>query len=264
MSKFISKSKELIANISNGKFTKETLSNKKLVKFLSGLIESCSKEEIDKNDLFKYEETKSHITYIVNYLMSDTHYNKEEEAKMSVTNIKTINRFSIDCNSSLLKSNEQLPNINAIDIKERNSLLTINAENLKTVNSKYMSLNKKKIKPDIKELKHTRPNQTRFNSIESKNLSTNPNSILSSTKKEKEEKDKDDKENKEKHVNIKIKLKKGFYSQENINIDDIQRETYKEPNDIDIDNFLNQESAIKKINENESEVVCGSKVCTIF
>ena len=83
-------------------------------------------------------------------------------------------------------------------------------------------------------------------------------------KEEKEEKDKDDEENKEKHVNIKIKLKKGFYSQENINIDDIQRETYKEPNDIDIDNFLNQESAIKKINENESEVVCGSKVCTIF
>ena len=84
MSKFISKSKELIANISNGKFTKETLSNKKLVKFLSGLIESCSKEEIDKNDLFKYEETKSHITYIVNYLMSDTHYNKEEEAKIEL------------------------------------------------------------------------------------------------------------------------------------------------------------------------------------
>ena len=84
MSKFIAKSKELIANISNGKFTKETLSNKKLVKFLSGLIESCSKEEIDKNDLFKYEETKSHITYIVNYLMSDTHYNKEEEAKIKL------------------------------------------------------------------------------------------------------------------------------------------------------------------------------------
>ena len=48
MSKFIAKSKELIANISDGKFTKETLSNKKLIKFLSGLIESCSKEEIDK------------------------------------------------------------------------------------------------------------------------------------------------------------------------------------------------------------------------
>ena len=84
MSKFIAKSKELIANISDGKFTKETLSNKKLIKFLSGLIESCSKEEIDKNDLFKYEETKSHITYIVNYLMSDTHYNKEEEAKIEL------------------------------------------------------------------------------------------------------------------------------------------------------------------------------------
>ena len=68
-----------------------------------------------------------------------------------------------------------------------------------------MSLNKKKIKPDIKELKHTRPNQTRFNSIESKNLSTNPNSILSSTKKEKE-KEKDN-----------FKKKSKFFSNKNIN-----------------------------------------------
>ena len=82
MSRFITKSKELIANQSNGKFTKEKISNKKLIKFLSGLIEASSKEEIDKNDLFKYEETKSHIIYIVNYLMSETHFDKEEEAKM--------------------------------------------------------------------------------------------------------------------------------------------------------------------------------------
>ena len=142
---------------------------------------------------------------------SDMNINLKEEKskmknkKMSVTNIKTINRYSIDCNSSQLKSNDQLPNINTIDIKERNSLLTINAENLKTVNSKYMSLNKKKIKPDIKELKHTRPNQTRFNSIESKNLSTNPNSILSSTKKEKE-KERDN-----------FKKKSRFFSNKNIN-----------------------------------------------
>ena len=84
MSKFITKSKEFIANKSNGQFTKEKISNKKLIKFLSGLIETCSEEKIDENDLFKYEETKSHITYIVNYLMSDTHYNKEEEAKIEL------------------------------------------------------------------------------------------------------------------------------------------------------------------------------------
>ena len=84
MSKFITKSKELIANASNGKFTKDKISNKKLIKFLSGLIETCSKEEIDRDDSFKYEETKSHITYIVNYLMSETHNDKEEEAKIEL------------------------------------------------------------------------------------------------------------------------------------------------------------------------------------
>ena len=84
MSKFITKSKESIANASNGKFTKDKISNKKLIKFLSGLIETCSKEEIDRDDSFKYEETKSHITYIVNYLMSETHNDKEEEAKIEL------------------------------------------------------------------------------------------------------------------------------------------------------------------------------------
>ena len=82
------------------------------------------------------------------------------------------------------------------------------------------------------------------------------------TEEKKENNDK--KEKKEKYVNIKIKLKKGFYEEKKIKISDIKREIYKEPNDIDIENFLNQETANRKINNNENEIVCGSKVCQIF
>ena len=108
MSNFITKSKELIANHSNGKYTKEKISNKKLIKFLSGLIEACSEEKIDENDLFKYEETKSHITYIVNYLMSETHYDKEEEAKIKLLD-KLMDTNSIE-NINILKLFNQLKN----------------------------------------------------------------------------------------------------------------------------------------------------------
>ena len=108
MSNFITKSKELIANHSNGKYTKEKISNKKLIKFLSGLIETCSEEKIDENDLFKYEETKSHITYIVNYLMSETHYDKEEEAKIKLLD-KLMDTNSIE-NINILKLFNQLKN----------------------------------------------------------------------------------------------------------------------------------------------------------
>ena len=128
----------------------------------------------------------------------------QKNKKLSMSNIKAINHLSIDCSSNQLKSNDHLPYMDTIDSnKGRNSFLNTNEDNSRTFTSKNLSLSRKKIRPDIKELKHIRPNQTRFNSIESKTLSTNPNSVLSSTKKEK--------------TRDNIKKKSKFFSNKNIN-----------------------------------------------
>jgi len=65
---------------------------------------------------------------------------------------------------------------------------------------------------------------------------------------------------------VKIKLKKGFYTAET-KCSKIIKEIYKKPNKFDIEEFLNkisQNSNNKKDENEEKEVVCGSRVCNIF
>ena len=64
------------------------------------------------------------------------------------------------------------------------------------------------------------------------------------------------------NVNIRIKLKKGFYNVL-INKDKIIKETYKKQGNIDIDSLLNYgNNDINK--EKENEIICGSQVCLIY
>ena len=72
--------------------------------------------------------------------------------------------------------------------------------------------------------------------------------------------------NEDKIVNIKIKLKKGFYNCE-IKCNKIFKEIYKKQNKLDIDEYLNkmnQDSSNKKLISDGKEIVCGSRVCNIF
>ena len=64
------------------------------------------------------------------------------------------------------------------------------------------------------------------------------------------------------NVNIKIKLKKGFYTVL-INNEKIIKETFKKQGNLNIDSLLTDENHdINK--EKENEIVCGSQVCLIY
>ena len=68
------------------------------------------------------------------------------------------------------------------------------------------------------------------------------------------------------NVKVKIKLKKGFCSVET-KCSKIIKEIYKKPNKFNIEEFLNkinQNSSNKKDENEDKEVVCGSRVCNIF
>ena len=70
----------------------------------------------------------------------------------------------------------------------------------------------------------------------------------------------------DRNVKIKIKVKKGFCTMET-KCSKIIKEIYKKPNKFDIEEFLNkinQNSNNKKDDNEEKEVVCGSRVCNIF
>ena len=129
---------------------------------------------------------------------------KSKNKKQNFPSMKTVNHLSIDCSSNFYPSNDNLPYMNPIS-KDRNSFLTINENKEENSRSKNLSLSKKKNRPDLKELKHLRHDQNnRYNSIESKNISTNPNSHLSSITKEKEKET--------------GKKKSKFFSNKNINL----------------------------------------------
>jgi uncharacterized UBP type Zn finger protein len=78
--------------------------------------------------------------------------------------------------------------------------------------------------------------------------------------------DKGNNKEEDRNVKVKIKLKKGFYTAET-KCSKIIKEIYKKPNKFDIEEFLNkitQNSNNKKDENEEKEVVCGSRVCNIF
>ena len=82
--------------------------------------------------------------------------------------------------------------------------------------------------------------------------------IINIEYKNKEDNDED------KIVKVKIKLIKGFYTNE-IKCSKIIKEIYKKPNKLDIDEFLNKiNQENKKVITEEKEIVCGSRVCNIF
>ena len=67
-------------------------------------------------------------------------------------------------------------------------------------------------------------------------------------------------------VQIRIKLKKGFYTNE-IKCSKIIKEIYKKSSNLNIEEFLNrisQNNNNKRVTTEDKEIVCGSRVCNIF
>ena len=68
------------------------------------------------------------------------------------------------------------------------------------------------------------------------------------------------------HWKIRIKLKKGFYTNE-IKCSKIIKEIYKKSSNLNIEEFLNrisQNNNNKRVTTEDKEIVCGSRVCNIF
>ena len=141
----------------------------------------------------------------------------------NMNNINTIGRYSIDCtvnNSKIntnndntkvkfsFKSNDSLPSIN-LSSKERYSMYTINEEDkvIETPHHHSNSYNKKKNKPELKELQHVKTSGRRYNSI--KPNSNNNSNIITSVEKEKEKIQED----------LEPKKKSKFFSMSNKNIE---------------------------------------------
>ena len=120
--------------------------------------------------------------------------NKAESKKKykikSQKNIITIQNptghLSIDCNTNIFRSNQNLPRVN-LKSRERHSFITMNNEDTTdSKHSKNFSLSKKKIKPIAKEKAHVRVDHERYHSINSKETHNN-SSLATSVEKDKEQ-----------------------------------------------------------------------------
>ena len=119
--------------------------------------------------------------------------NKAESKKKykikSQKNIITIQNptghLSIDCNTNIFRSNQNLPRVN-LKSRERYSFVTMNNEDTTdSKHSKNFSLSKKKIKPIAKEIAHVRADHERYHSINTKETHNN-SSFATSVEKDKE------------------------------------------------------------------------------
>ena len=94
--------------------------------------------------------------------------------------------LSIDCNTNIFRSNQNLPRVN-LKSRERHSFITMNNEDTTdSKHSKNFSLSKKKIKPIAKEIAHVRVDHERYHSINSKETHNN-SSLATSVEKDKEQ-----------------------------------------------------------------------------
>ena len=169
-----------------------------------------NKEEAKTENLLDLEDAKEEkeTELTLNEIDSKKKYKLKSKVN-NITNIKT-NRLSIDCKTHIFESNDNLPFVN-LNTKNRLSVISLAAKiddnKCDTPHDKTISYNKKKNKPILKELKHVRFNEQRYNSIKTNDAHTKNTSNANSIEKER------DKE--KQNTNKKSK----FFSKSNKNID---------------------------------------------
>ena len=111
---------------------------------------------------------------------------KIKSQKNIITIQNPTGHLSIDCNTNIFRSNQNLPRVN-LKSRERYSFVTMNNEDTTdSKHSKNFSLSKKKIKPIAKEIAHVRVDHERYHSINSKETHNN-SSLATSVEKDKEQ-----------------------------------------------------------------------------
>ena len=146
-------------------------------------------KEDSNNEDSKEKENQIEDSQITLSLNETGLKNKKYKIK-SQKNIITIQNptghLSIDCNTNIFRSNQNLPRVN-LKSRERHSFITMNNEDTTdSKHSKNFSLSKKKIKPIAKEIAHVRVDHERYHSINSKETHNN-SSLATSVEKDKEQ-----------------------------------------------------------------------------
>ena len=131
----------------------------------------------------------------------------------NITNIKSMNRLSIDCKTQIFQSNDNLPQV-SLNIKDRASVISVTTKigdnKYDTPHNKPISC-KKNNKPILKELKHVRFNIQRYNSLKTNDAHSNNTSNVNSIETEKVQEKVQEKSS--------TKKKSKFFSKSNKNID---------------------------------------------
>jgi hypothetical protein len=146
------------------------------------------KEDSNNEDSKEKENQKegSEITLSLNEIDSKNKKYKIKSQKNNIATQNTAGRLSIDCDTKIFRSNQNLPRIN-LKSRERHSVMTLNNEETSdSTHSKNFSQTKNKIKPILKELAHVRKNQERYHSLNSKDSYAN-SSVATSVEKDKEQ-----------------------------------------------------------------------------
>ena len=167
-------------------------------------------EEIKTENLLDLENTKEEkeMELILNEVDSKRKYKLKSKIN-NITNIKPMNRLSIDCKTQIFQSNDNLPQV-SLNIKDRASVISVTTKigdnKYDTPHNKPISC-KKNNKPILKELKHVRFNIQRYNSLKTNDAHSNNTSKINSIEKEKVEE------------KPSTKKKSKFFSKSNKNID---------------------------------------------
>ena len=144
-------------------------------------------DESNKQDSKEKENKEENLE--IELSLNEAGTKKKYKIKSQKNNITIQNqtgRLSIDCNTNIFRSNQNLPHVN-LKSRERHSFITMNNEDTTdSKHSKNFSLSKKKIKPIIKEIAHVRADHERYHSINSKEMHNN-SSLATSVEKDKEQ-----------------------------------------------------------------------------
>jgi hypothetical protein len=146
-------------------------------------------KEDSNNEDSKEKENQREDSQITLSLNETGLKNKKYKIKSQKNNITIQNPpgvLSIDCNTNIFRSNQNLPRIN-LKSRERHSVMTMNNNEDTTDSSheKSSSYSKKKIKPIVKEIAHVRVDHERYHSINTKETHNN-SSFATSVEKDKE------------------------------------------------------------------------------
>ena len=175
-----------------------------------------NKDKEDSNNEDSKENENKKDDKDIELSLNEVGSKKKKEIKSQKNNIAITNpasHLSIDCNTHIFRSNQNLPYINVNSKKL--SIITINNDDTtESSHTKNISYSKEKTRHNLKEITHIRANPNRYHSINSKD--THANSSVATSVEKDYEKDSEKEKDIERH---KIKKKSKFFTGSNKNLE---------------------------------------------